>query len=169
MRYKIWKHRIHSPAFARLFFALAAAGCTKEPTRWDKAAEAPAPAKPGDPALQEKAGAAFNKAFPADGADGYKRVFTAEKEGFAEAKLQKDGTYVATLAISDVVSDNDAKSKFEKATDTVASYPLVTVGRYESAILIKNRYQVKVLSQALEAEARKQLLSKFDLAVLAAL
>jgi hypothetical protein len=148
---------------------LAASSCKKEPTRWDKAAEAPLPAKPAEPAQQEKAGATFNKAFPPDGVEGYKRVFTQEKEGFAEAKLQKDGKDVATLAIADVANDTDAKGKFEKSSDTVSGHPLVTIGKNQSALLVKNRYQVKVSSQALEPDARKQLLSKFDLATLASL
>jgi hypothetical protein len=148
-----------------------AIGCSKkeEPTRWDKAAETPLPPKPTESAQQEKAGSSFNKAFPADGTDGYKRVFTQEKEGFAEAKFQKDGKDVATLAITDVNNDADAKGKFAKSTDKVDGNPLVTVGKNQSAILVKDRYQVKVSSQPLDAEARKQLLAKFDLKALAAL
>jgi hypothetical protein len=125
--------------------------------------------KPAEPAQQEKAGASFNKAFPPDGVDGYKRVFTQEKEGFAEAKLQKDGKDVATLAITDVENDAEAKGKFGKSTESLSGHPLVTVGKNQSALLVKNRFQVKVSSQALEPDARKQLLSKFDLATLASL
>jgi hypothetical protein len=151
------------------------AGCKKEPTRWDNAAEAPIPPKAADPAQSaqasppEKAGASFNKAFPADGTDGYKRVFTQEKEGFAEAKLQKDGKDVATLAVTDVASDAEAKGKFTKSTESIDGNPLVTVGKNQSALLIKDRYQVKVSSMTLDAGARKQLLGKFDLKALASL
>lgn len=156
--------------FAALAFSPALA-CKKEPTRWDKAAEAPLPPKGAESAnaAPEKAGASFNKAFPVDGVDGYKRVFTQEKEGFAEAKLQKDGKDVATLAISDVANDAEAKSKFDKSTESFAGNPLVTVGKNQSALLVKNRYQVKVSSPVLEPDARKDLLSKFNLAVLSAL
>jgi hypothetical protein len=143
--------------------------CKKEESRWDKAAASAAPTKPKDPAQQEKAGSSFNKAFPPDGVDGHKRVFTQEKEGFAEAKLQKDGKDVATLAISDASTDADAKAKFEKSTEKVSGYPLVTVGKNQSALLVKDRYQVKVSSQTLDADARKALLQKFDLQALAAL
>jgi hypothetical protein len=158
-----------------LHVALLAAGlslsvaCKKEPDRWDQAATAPVPTKPTEPAAKEKPGANFNKAFPADGTDGYTRVFTQEKEGFAEAKLQKDGKDVATLAISDASADADAKGKFAKSTESVEGHPLVTVGKNQSALLVKDRYQVKVSSQTLDAEARKALLTKFDLKALAAL
>src|SRR4051812_7993582 len=150
-------------------FSLLFVGCKKEPTRWDNAAEAPLPPKPSEPAQAEKPGSAFNKAFPADGVDGYKRVFTQEKEGFAEAKLQKDGKDVATLAVADVANDAEAKGKFAKSTESVEGNPLVTVGKNQSALLIKGRYQVKVSSMTLDADARKQLLSKFDIKTLAAL
>jgi hypothetical protein len=146
-----------------LLFAAVAAGCKKEPSRWDEAARAPAPTPPAQP---EKAGAAFNKVFPADGVEGYRRVFTQEKEGFAEARLQKDGKDVAVLAISDITSDPTAKGKFSQATDRVDSYPLVTVGKNQSALLVKDRFQVKVSSQTLGPDQRKSLLSKFDLAAL---
>jgi len=169
MTYSTRKHVTNLLFVAFSLLALGAASCKEEPTRWDKAAEAPLPAKPAEPAQQEKAGGSFNKAFPPDGVDGYKRVFTQEKEGFAEAKLQKDGKDVATLAISDVANDNDAKGKFEKSADNVSGHPLVTVGKNQSALLVKNRYQVKVSSQSLEPDARKELLSKFDLATLASL
>jgi hypothetical protein len=159
-------------AFALVSSAAAVASlgaCKKEPTRWDNAAEAPIPPKPAEPAQQEKAGGSFNKAFPADGTDGYKRVFTQEKEGFAEAKLQKDGKDVATLAVTDVTNDAEAKGKFAKSTDAIDGHPLVTVGKNQSALLVKDRYQVKVSSMTLDADARKQLLGKFDLKTLASL
>jgi hypothetical protein len=143
------------------------AACRKEPSRWDKAAATP-PAKV-EPAVPEQEGSAFNKVFPADGVEGYKRVFTQEKTGFAEAKLQKDGKEVATLAIADVGADAAATAKFSKASDAVAGNPLVTVGKNQSALLVKGRYQVKVSSPTLGAEVRKQLLGTFNLAALSAL
>jgi hypothetical protein len=143
------------------------AGCRKEPSRWDKAAATP-PAKI-QPAVPEQEGSAFNKAFPADGVEGYKRVFTQEKTGFAEAKLQKDGKEVATLAIADVGADAAATAKFSKSTEALAGHPLVTVGKNQSALLVKGRYQVKVSSPTLGAEVRKQLLGTFNLAALSAL
>jgi hypothetical protein len=163
----------HISASGRLLTLLgiclvALTGCRKEPSRWDKAAEAPAPAKV-EPAAPEQEGSAFNRVFPADGVEGYKRIFTQEKTGFAEAKLQKDGKDLATLAISDVMGDAAAAAKFGKSTEALAGSPLVTVGKNQSALLVKGRYQVKVSSQTLGPDARKQLLGKFNLAALSAL
>ena len=119
--------------------------------------------------VKQVEGSAFNRLFPADGIDGYKRVFTQEKDGFAEAKLQKDGKDVATISLADSVNDAAAKEKFAKATEKLAGHPLVTVGKNQSAVLVKDRYQVKVSSMTLDAAARKTLLEKFDLAGIARL
>lgn len=144
------------------------ATCKKEPTRWDEAASAKAPTvAPQAPAL--KAGSAFNALFPADGTDGYKRVFTQEKPGFAECKLQKDGQDVATLSINDLAADPMGPKKFAGATESVNGSPLVTVGKNQSALLVNNRFQVKVSSQTLDAAARKPIFSKFNLAGFAGL
>lgn len=167
--------------------AFAIAGCCgggkkKEDTtsRWDnpsKSATAPttsAPAKPttsASAAAEPKAveGGAFNKFFPADGTDGTKRVFTQEKSGYAEAKFQKDGKDLVTLSISDTASNPDARSKFSTATDKLNGYPLMTVGKNQSTILVKDKFQVKASSMTLDAEARKTWISKFNLSGLAGL
>jgi hypothetical protein len=142
--------------------------CKKE-TRWDKAAENAE--KKADEKKPEgiKPGSAFNKFFPADGAEGMKRVYTQEKEGFAEAKLQQDGKDVATLSISDTLNNADAKTKFASATDKVSTYPYMTVGKNQSTALVADRYQVKVSSQTLDEPTRKAWLSRFDLAGLSSL
>jgi len=158
--------------------ASALAACKKE-TRWDQAAatttaeaRAAARAEAGLPPASEvpqTSGSEFNRLFPPDGVDGYSRVFTQEKPGFAEAKLQKDGKDVAVLALSDVVNDDVAKGKFKAAPDTIGQHPLITVGKNQSALLVKDRYQLKVSSQTLDASARKSLLQKFDLGAIARL
>lgn len=166
----------------RLFLALAiAAGallsaCSKtdEPrsTRWADASAALASAAASGPPPSASAapvveGGALNKYFPAE-SDGRKRVFTQEKPGFAEAKLQKDGKDVATLSISDTDGTPDAKKKFDEAKDKLAGkHPLVTVGKNQSSVLVGGRWQVKVSSQELDAPARSALLSTFDLEGLA--
>jgi hypothetical protein len=154
------------------FAALALGGCKEEKksTRWDQAASA-APTAPATAAPTEKPkeGGAFNKFFPADGTDGAKRVFSQEKDGFAEAKLTKDGKELAVLSISDIKATPDAKDKFAKATEKLDAYPLVTVGKNQSAILVKDHWQVKVSSTTLDGDARKTWLSKFDLKGLSAL
>lgn len=149
-----------------LVLALTASACKEEPTRWDQAASA----KPtAIAAADSKPGSAFNKFFPADNTDGMSRVYTAEKAGYAEAKMKKDGKDVATLSISDTHNDADAKTKFAAAHEKVKGYPLVTVGKNQSAVLVKDRYQVKVSSMTLDADARKGLLEHFDLSGLAGL
>jgi hypothetical protein len=105
----------------------------------------------------------LNKFFPKDGDGGYKRVFSADKEGYAEAKLQKDGKDVATISISDGDRLAAAKGKFEGATEKLEGFPLMTVGKNQSTVLVKDRYQVKVSSQTLDPEARKAVLAMFDL------
>ena len=64
------------------FCLASSAGCDSSGDRW-KSAQASAEKK-ADNKSDEKAadGATLNKFFPADGADGLKRVFDQEKEGF---------------------------------------------------------------------------------------
>lgn len=151
-------------------FALACSKDEPKSTRWDDAADAAAQkaaakasavAAGSAPVVVD--GAALNAAFPADPTDDMKRVFTQEKAGFAEAKLQKDGKDVATLSVSDVNANQDAKSKFAEAKEKLGEHPMVTVGKNQTSILVKDRWQVKVSSQTLDHDARKKLIEKFDL------
>lgn len=166
----------------RLLVALALAvpalvwGCSKdEPrsTRWADASAALASAAasgtpPSASAAPVVSGSTLNKFFPKDGEGGYARVFTQEKDGFVEAKLQKEGKDVATVSISDTNGTPDAKAKFDAAKDKLAGkYPLVTVGKNQSSALVGNRWQLKVSSQTLEAPARSVILTTFDLEGLA--
>lgn len=171
-------HLTRTLAAAALLASLLACGKeTPKSTRWDQAASSAASAAaekkdappPAVPTEKPKDGANFNKFFPADGADGTKRAFTQEKDTISEAKVTKEGKELAMLSISDTVGTPDAKDKFGKAADKLNGYPLVTVGKNQSALLVKDRYQVKVSSQTLDAEARKSWLSKFNLNGLAAL
>lgn len=150
--------------------AASTGGCKKdEPksTRWDDAAAAVASASPSDAdaagAVPLSPAGTLNKFFPKDGEGGYKRVFAADKEGYAEAKLQKDGKEVAVLSISDAERLAYAKAKFDGATEKLEGFPLMTVGKNQSTVLVKGRYQVKVTSQTLEHDARKAILATFDL------
>jgi hypothetical protein len=155
---------------ALLACAALTSGCKKdEPksTRWEDAAAAIAQpaATDGDAAAAVPLSPAgtLNKFFPKDGEGGYKRIFAADKEGYAEAKLQKDGKEVAVLSISDAERLPAAKSKFDGATEKLEGFPLMTVGKNQSTVLVKNRFQVKVSSQTLEHDARKAILATFDL------
>ena len=159
--------KIRATLFATLALCLSLGACKEKPTRWDDAASAkPTTAADAPPV---KAGASFNAFFPADGAEGLKRTFTQEKPGFVEAKLSKEGKPIATLTISDTTTEPDAKSKFANSTDKVKGNPLVLVGKNQSAVLVKERYQVKVTSPELDADARKAWLERFDLTGLAGL
>ncbi|GAC1584599.1 MAG: hypothetical protein NVS3B20_14480 [Polyangiales bacterium] len=142
--------------------------CKRE-ARWDKADENAKVVANEKKPEGIKPGSSFNKFFPADGAEGMKRVYTQEKEGFAEAKLESDGKVVATLSISDTLNNVDAKSKFQGATEKIASYPYMTVGKNQSTALIADRYQVKVSAQTLDEPARKAWLTRFDLGGLSSL
>ncbi len=153
-------------------FVLATGACSKEQpsTRWNDAAAAAESAKPIVTAsAPPQAGGALNRFFPADGAGGYARVFTQEKDGFAEAKLRKDGKDVATVSIADTRTNEDAKKKFDGVTEKVGQFPVVKVGGNQSSVLVADRYQVKVSSPTLDHEARKALLATFDLEGLAKL
>lgn len=141
-----------------------ALGCKKdEPksTRWDDAAaalsEAPASSAP------KMATGAFNKFFPKDGEGGYEHTFSADKEGYAEAKFKVAGREMATGSIADADQNPDAKAKFKDATEKVDGFPAITVGKNQTAVLVKDRYQVKCSSTTLGHEQRKVILSTFDL------
>ncbi len=163
------RRRTTNPVVLGLAVALALGACKKEePSRWDQAATAK-PSPTASSASQVEKGAAFNAFFPADGTDGASRVFTAEKPGYAEAKLKKEGKEIATLTISDTASDPEAKKKFASATEKAKGYPLVTIGKNQSAVLVKDRYQVKVSSPTLDADARKAWIERFNLGGLAGL
>jgi len=146
--------------------------CKDEPksTRWeDAAAQATATAASSAstaPAASVVPAGALNRFFPKDGSGGYKRVFTADKEGYAEAKLQKDGKDVATISINDGLKPF-AKAKFDEATEKLEGFPIVKLGDNQTSALVKERFQVKVTSSSLDHETRKQILQSFDLKGLA--
>jgi hypothetical protein len=116
------------------------------------------------------AGSQFNKYFPANG-NGYERVYTQEKAGFAEAKLQQDGKDLAMLAISDTAANPAATTKYQSATKTIEGYPALEVGSTATSVLIADRIQVKVLSRdaSFDAQDRAEWIEKFDLNGLAKL
>ncbi|MEO0867281.1 MAG: hypothetical protein AAFY17_02310 [Cyanobacteria bacterium J06642_11] len=114
-------------------------------------------------------GGEFNKFFP--NASGYERVYTQEKDGFAEAKLKQNGNTLAMLSISDTASNPSATAKYQNSERSLAGYPLVTVGSTATSLLVADRLQVKVLSRddSFTATEREVWLEKFDLAGLAKL
>jgi hypothetical protein len=111
-----------------------------------------------------ESGSSFNRYFPGE-TGGYKRIYTQEKTGFAQAKLTKDGKEVATLSISDTSNNSSATDKFQQSNDTIGGYPAVNQGSNTTAVLVKNRFQVKVRAKdsSFDEQARRDWLSKFDL------
>lgn len=127
----------------------------------------------GSPAAVDKKaekGGTFNAFFP--GSQGnYKVIPYQEKKGFAEYKLEQDGKTVAMLTISDTTSIPGAADKYAAATEAVSGFPAVDQGSTATAMLVNDRYQVKVLSRdpAFTKADRVAWLQKFDLKGLAQL
>ncbi len=175
-------------AFIFLPLVFFGAGCysnTESNSRWANAQRestqganpaAPAPTQqqtaPNRPPRSNKplAGGEFNKFFPA-ASDGYTRVASQEKEGFAEYKLKKDGKDVAMLAVSDTITNPEAAAKFQQSTRQINGYPAMDQGSTATAVLIDNRFQVKVLSRSpsFTKEDREAWLQKFNFAGIAGL
>lgn len=121
-------------------------------------------------AKDAQAGGDFNKFFP-KASGNFSMVYTQEKKGFAQAKLKKDGQEVALMSVSDTSSNPSAATKFQQSQEKIAGYPAVTQGSKGTALLVNERFQVKVLSKdpSFTAGDRADWLSKFDLNGLAGL
>ncbi|MBR8834856.1 MAG: hypothetical protein DSM106950_12670 [Stigonema ocellatum SAG 48.90 = DSM 106950] len=140
----------------------------KTPTRFDQAQQQSTQQKSGQAIAKDATqGSEFNKFFPQP-TDGYERVYTQEKKGFAEAKLKKAGKELAVISVSDTQATKGTANpaeKFKSSTQTIAGYPSVTQGSTGTAILVGNRYQVKVQSRdpSFTASDREAWLQKFNL------
>ena len=115
-------------------------------------------------------GTAFNRLFPTPG-PGEQLIFTQEKRGFSEAKLKQGDQTTALLAISDTITAPEAKGKFAASTERLQGWPLAEQGGQASALLVADRFQVKVIGQGagLDLQQRHDLLAAFQLQKLAAL
>jgi hypothetical protein len=125
----------------------------------------------GDIATREVVnGTLFNRLFPKP-QTGEQLVFTQEKRGFSQARLKQGAEVRALLSISDVASSPASRNKFIHTEERIQSWPLVDQGSQASALLVADRFQVKVIGQGsgLDAQQRHELLGAFDLAALAAL
>jgi hypothetical protein len=155
-----------------LSLLLLVASCGQQPaSRFDQAQQESSQQKSGQAVAKDATqGANFNKFFPAGG-NGYERVYTQEKKGFAEAKLKKAGKDVAMLAISDIKSNPSAAAKYQESTKKIGGYPAATLGNTQTSVLVNNRYQVKVISRdpSFTASDREAWLQKFDLSGIAQL
>ncbi len=149
------------------------AGCSKDTPQFADAAAA-AEKKleekkaQGDNAPKQIEGKKLNAFFP-ETLEGGKRLFTTEKEGYVEAKYQKDGADLFTLTIADVIDNADSKDKFAKSTEKLSDFPVATFGKKQTMVLVKDRYQVKVISDSLSHDQRKSLIEKLDLKKIATL
>lgn len=115
-------------------------------------------------------GTAFNRLFPAPG-PGEQLIFTQEKRGFSEAKLKQNDQTTALLAISDTITAPEARDKFAASQERLQGWPLAEQGGQASALLVADRFQVKVIGQGvgLDVQQRHDLLVAFRLQELAAL
>ena len=174
--------RILAPFLISVLLLVTSCGQTQAPSRWDKAQQE-STQKPGkaqqttadksnasNQNLPKKAvaGGKLNKYFPSSGG-GFDRVFAQEKSGVALANLKKDGKTVAVLSISDLAGNPSAGKQYQQSTKQIAGYPAVNQGANMTAVLVANRYQVKVQSRnpSFTANDREAWLSKFNLGGLA--
>lgn len=175
--------KILAPFLISVLLLVTACGQTQAPSRWDKAQQESTQKPAAKQTTADKstaqnqnlpkkavAGGKLNKYFPASGS-GFDRVFAQEKSGFAEAKLNKGGKNVAVLSINDLAANPSAGDKFKSSTKKISGYPAVSQGANITAVLVANRYQVKVQSRdpSFTASDREAWLSKFNLGGLASL
>lgn len=113
-------------------------------------------------------GEQFNVFFP-QSIEGFERIYTQEKPGFSEVKLKQNGVEIAKLAITDMVGTPEAAQKFTQSTFEIAGFPAILIGKKQTALLINDRFQVKVISvsENFSATDRQTWLEKFDLTGLA--
>ncbi|ACK67356.1 conserved hypothetical protein [Rippkaea orientalis PCC 8801] len=139
--------------------------CAKQPpSRFEQAQQESTQRGVSAVVRESVTGGSLNRFFPPAG-DGYERVYTQEKKGFAEAKLKKDGQEVAVMAIADILNTPNAAAKFEQSSQKIGGYPAVQQGKTGTAVLVANRFQVKVLSRdaSFTESDRQTWLEKFDL------
>lgn len=147
---------------------LVTACATEAPTRFDQAQQESTQKKTGLAVAKDATqGSSFNRFFPPTQA-GFERVYTQEKKGFAEAKLKRSGKDVAVLSISDtqgVTGGANPAAKFQNSSLKIGGYPAVAQGKNSTALLVGDRYQVKVSSRdaSFTQSDREAWLQKFNL------
>lgn len=150
---------------------LVTACATQAPSRFDQVQQESSQQRSGQAVAKDATqGSQFNRYFP-QASNGFDRVYTQEKKGFAEAKLKRSGQDVAMLSISDTASLPSAAAKFRNSTKKIAGYPAVEIGNTQTAVLVGDRYQVKVLSRdpSFTPSDREAWLQRFNLDSLAKL
>jgi hypothetical protein len=149
---------------ALLAATLILSACSKkEPDRWTEAEKTVASATTAaTPAAKPETGS-FNAFLPPEGTDGLKRVFIADKPGYAEAMYGDE-----FVSISVTVADEAAKKKFVDAKEMIKGFPVATFGKNQTIVLAGGKYQVKVGSKRADDAERRKWLSRIDLAGIAA-
>jgi hypothetical protein len=161
--------KLLAPLLLAIFLFLSA--CTAQaPSRYEQVQKESTQRGASSVVKESQSGGSFNKFFPASG-NGYERVYSQEKTGFAEAKLKKNGKDVAVMAISDTANNPSAVEKFKQSSIEIGGYPAVKQGSNGTAVLVNNRYQVKVMSRdpSFTESDRQAWLEKFNLDGLARL
>jgi hypothetical protein len=162
----LWRNQCRKVlATALLTMALTTACGPSTPSRYaETQTETTQRNAPGAVAKEATQGANFNKFFPRS-VSGYQIAPAQEKKGFAEYKVNQGGKNVAVLSISDTTGIDGAASKFQGSSTKIAGYPAVEQGQNITAILVNNRYQVKVQSRdpAFTKADRAAWIQKFDL------
>jgi hypothetical protein len=145
-----------------LLLLVSACDEAQEPGRWDGAQQQSTEVNRSGG--QPVPGSSFNRLFPS-ARDGYSLVYTQEKSGFAEAKLQQGSQDMAMLSISDTVTNPSAVQKFQQSNSQVAGYPSASLTANDTAILVGDRFQVKIQSRnpAFSASDRETWLGRFNL------
>ncbi|MDX2215721.1 MAG: hypothetical protein SFY66_20835 [Oculatellaceae cyanobacterium bins.114] len=169
MRLTRW-HRVLAPILLSLLLLVSACRSPAEPSPFAQTQqETTQRDAPAAVSAEAQAGGQFNPFFPRS-VEGYEIVPAQEKQGFAEYKVNQNGVNVAMLAISDTTG-TPAAAKFEGTPLAIAGYPAVEQGQNATAILVSDRYQVKVLSRdpSFTKEDRAEWLTKFNLDGLAGL
>jgi hypothetical protein len=149
--------------FAMLLVPLLA-GCQQEPTRWDEVQEATQGRQA--PAVSEESveGGDLNRFFPKVESP-FDIVFKQEKQGFAQASLQKDGQELAVFSISDTTNNPSAKEKYAESDQMLDGHPMAAAGSKGTSLLVNDRYQVQARSMdpSFGEPERIEWLQKFDL------
>lgn len=156
-----------------LINSLAVTGCTKSPpSRFEQAQQESTEGSQRNQTVSKEAeaGGSFNRFFP-EASDDFDLVYTQEKDGFAQAKLKREGQEMAVLSIFDTISNPDATQKFQDSSQTIGGYPAVQQGSKGTAVLVGDRFQVKALSRdpSFAESDRETWLAQFDLDGLAQL
>ena len=172
MQKNMFKPRSILAFFLVITIAFIAPACSNnEPTsRFDNAQQESTQSDAGAVAKDAVKGGELNRYFPKSEGN-YQVIYTQEKRGFAQAKLKQDGQELALMSISDVANNPTATKKFQDSEEMIKTYPVVNQGSKATAVLLRDRYQVKIVSRndSFNESNRKQWLKKFDLDTLAQL